>query len=147
MESTLHDEEYLLIDKLTYRFREPVRGEIIVFKYPNDDREYFIKRIIALPHETVDITSGVVTVTTAPASGTPETLTLSEQYLDEDTVTGGEKHITLGEDEYFVMGDNRPNSFDSRNWGPLAEDEITGLVRARLFPFSKINRFSAPQYE
>jgi signal peptidase I len=142
METTFQNGDYLLIDEVTYYFREPQRGEVVVFKYPGDEKEYFIKRIIGLPGEILTIADNKITIT-APG-GDP--VTLDEPYLSNATRTFGEKTVTLGPKEYFVMGDNRSNSFDSRNWGPLAEGEIIGLARLRLFPFSEIGAIRAPQY-
>jgi signal peptidase I len=143
MEPTFHNGNYLLIDELTYRFREPQRGEVIIFRYPGDEKEFFIKRIIGLPHETLTIADNQITITTT--SG--ETINLAESYLTESTRTFGEKTVTIEEGEYFVMGDNRSNSFDSRNWGPLKEKEIVGIARLRLFPFSQISALRAPTYQ
>jgi signal peptidase I len=145
MEQTFHNGNYLLIDELTYRFREPTRGEVIVFKYVSEngeDKEYFIKRIIGLPGETLTIADNQITITTP----TGETKTLDENYLGSTTRTFGEKTITLGADELFVMGDNRTNSYDSRNWGPLKREHIVGIARLRLFPFSQLGAISTPQY-
>ena len=142
MESTFQNGNYLLIDEITYRFREPARGEVIIFKYPRDPKEYFIKRIIGLPGESLTIADNQITITKPGA----EPLTLSEGYLSQATKTFGEKTVTLGSDEYFVMGDNRSNSFDSRNWGPLNKQAIVGVARLRLFPFSELGSITAPAY-
>ena len=142
METTFKNGDYLLIDELTYRFREPERGEVIVFRYPGDEHSFFIKRIIGLPGETVRIQNNTIKVT--PATGDP--IIISEPYLSEQTKTLGDKNVTLGEGEYFVMGDNRGNSFDSRNWGPLTESHIVGLARVRVFPLNQLNLFQAPVY-
>ena len=142
METTFQNGNYLLIDELTYYFRSPDRGEVVVFKYPGDPSEYFIKRIIGLPGETLTIGGNQITIT--PLSG--EVVTLDEPYLADTTRTFGEKTVTLGPDEYFVMGDNRSNSFDSRNWGPLNKKSIIGIARLRLFPISGLGVVHAPQY-
>lgn len=133
MEKTFHNGNYLLIDEVTYRFREPQRGEVIVFHYPRNPKEYFIKRIIGLPHEKLTIANDTITITSA--SGTEQTLT--EPYVAGTTRTFGTTEVTLGENEYFVMGDNRGDSYDSRNWGPVQEDNIVGVARLRLFPFGE----------
>lgn len=143
MEQTFQNGNYLLIDEVTYRFREPQRGEVIVFRYPGDPHEYFIKRIIGLPGETLTIAENQITIT-PPAA---EPFTINEPYLAQSTKTFGEKTITLAADEYFVMGDNRANSFDSRNWGPLKKSAIVGVARLRLFPFNEVGSLSAPQYQ
>jgi len=142
MEPNFHNGNYLLVDEITYRFREPIRGEVIVFKYPGEQREYFIKRIIGLPGETLTLAESQITITSPEGT----TTTLNERYLSNATRTFGEKVVTLGPDEYFVMGDNRGNSFDSRSWGPLEGSLIVGTARLRLFPFSQAGALSAPQY-
>lgn len=140
MEPTFNDGNYLLIDELSYNFRAPERGEVVVFKYPNDPSSYFIKRIIGLPNETVTIRGGKVSV--KDARGTE---VLSEPYvLQGDTASNAER--VLGGAEYFVMGDNRNFSFDSRNWGPVPATNIVGVVRFRLWPLNEAMAFSAPHY-
>jgi signal peptidase I len=143
MEPTFQNGNYLLIDELTYRFREPERGEVIIFRYPGDEKEFFIKRVIGLPHETLTIADNQITITTV--SG--EVITLAEPYLTESTRTFGEKTVVIEDGEYFVMGDNRSNSFDSRSWGTLKKKEIVGVARLRLFPFSQIGALHAPEYK
>jgi signal peptidase I len=141
MEPSFYNGNYLLIDELTYRFREPERGEVIVFRYPGDNKSYYIKRIIALPGEHVSIEGGTVTVTTREG----KTEELSEPYLGDRTTNGAFDH-TLLEGEYFVMGDNRNFSFDSRSWDkPLTRGNIVGLVKLKLWP--SIEVLAAPKYE
>ncbi len=140
MEPTFSDGNYLLVDELSYDFRAPERGEVVVFKYPGDPSSYFIKRIIGLPGETVNIRNGNVSVTNAQG-----TEMLNESYtLKNDTTTNMER--TLGKGEYFVMGDNRNFSFDSRSWGPVPTKDIVGVVRFRLWPLQSAKAFSAPHY-
>jgi len=135
MENTFHNNEYLIVDQLSYHFADPKRGEVIVFRYPNDHTKYFIKRIIGLPGETVEIKGDQVTIVN---DENPNGLTLSEPYIN--TMSGNSKlTVTLGDDEYFVMGDNRDHSSDSRAWGSLRKDEIIGRAWLRLFPASKIS--------
>ena len=141
MDPTIKDKEYLIIDEVSYRFREPARGEVVVFKAPPEPTKYYIKRIIGLPGETVDIRSGVVTIFNTEH---PEGLDLDEQYIthtEKDTY-----HGVIPPGNYFVMGDNRGNSFDSRSWGPLHEKEITGIARLRVFPFSQFGIIDSATY-
>lgn len=144
MEPNYKNGEYLLIDELTYRFRQPQRGEVIVFRYPGDEKSYFIKRIIGLPGEKITISDDTITIVD-PAHPS-STMVLDETYLPGPTRTFSEKSVTSGPDEYFVMGDNRGNSFDSRSWGPLKADHIKGIVRLRVFPFSRFGSMTAPTY-
>jgi signal peptidase I len=141
MEPTFNNGNYLLVDELTYDFRSPERGEVIVFKYPNDPNTYFIKRVIGLPGETVSIKNNQIDVT-----GKDGTQILHESYIVQKTDMADSVR-TLGNDEYFVMGDNRNFSFDSRNWGPLPKGDIVGVVRFRLWPFNEAMAFSAPSYQ
>ena len=143
MSPTFEDGNYLLIDELTYRFREPSRGEVIVFRPPTGQRDFFIKRIVGLPGEKITIRSGSVTIT-PPLGDTPFVLT--ESYLSPDVKTTGEANVTLADNEYFVMGDNRANSFDSRHWGPLGRPNMVGLVRLKIFPFGDFGIFNTPAY-
>jgi len=143
MVPNFHNGDYLLVDELTYRFREPIRGEVAVFHYPNNETTYFIKRIIGLPGDRIVVKEGVVYVYNKE---NPDGFRLDEKYLPSSTKTVGSDDVTLGEGEYFVLGDNRQYSFDSRNWGVLKKDEIVGVARLRLWPISSAQAFSAPQY-
>lgn len=133
MKSTYEDGQYLIIDRLTYHFNEPQRGDVIVFRYPDNPKKFFIKRIIGLPNETVTIEGEEVRITTKSGD---------EEVLDEPYVRFPKESVLtedLGPNEYFVMGDNRRDSYDSRSWGPLEEDEIIGRAFLRLLPISKID--------
>jgi signal peptidase I len=143
MEPNFSNGHYLLIDELSYRFREPKRGEVVVFRYPGDERVYYIKRVIGLPGERVIVKDGRVFVYNPEY---PNGFELKENYLASDVATSGNVDTALGDGEYFVMGDNRYFSFDSRNWGTLTRDEIIGVARLRLFPFTQISAFEAPTY-
>lgn len=129
MEPTFDNGEYLIVDELTYRFDEPKRGDVIVFKYPKDPSQYFIKRVIGLPGETVTISGSSVSVMKADNI----TVALEEPYVINEG-NGGDLTVHLGEAEYFVMGDNRPESSDSRVWGVLPEENIIGRALVRLLP-------------
>ena len=132
MHPTFENLDYLIIDEIIYRFRAPERGDVVVFHYPGDPSIFYIKRVIGLPGETVAINRGVVTVTTALG----EKVALAEPYIVNEDATYT-KNISLNPKEYFVMGDNRPNSSDSRVWGPLPEKNIIGRVDLRLLPLGK----------
>lgn len=136
--------DYLLIDELTYRFRSPERGEVVVFRYPNDETTYFVKRIIGLPGERIEIKGNKITIFN---SGNPQGFVLKEIYLPKSVVTSGDEMVQLKDNEYLMLGDNRPYSFDSRSWGPLSSGDIVGIVRIRLWPLSALQiSLAAPQY-
>lgn len=136
MEPTFYNGQYLIVDELSYRFNEPARGDVVIFRYPRNDKEFFIKRIIGLPHETVTITDGVVSVERPDGSS----VTLDETYVVNHG-NGGDASHTLGADEFFVMGDNRPESSDSRVWGVLPRGNIIGKAFARLLPIDQVGLF------
>ncbi|MBI4122622.1 MAG: signal peptidase I [Parcubacteria group bacterium] len=135
MEPSYFDREYLIIDEISYRFNEPSRGEVVVFKYPGDERQFFIKRVIGLPGERVVVGSGAVTVYN---ESFPDGVTLEEPYLAQGTETAGSIDVTLGADEYFVLGDNRDASLDSRRFGPLPRREIVGRTWLRGWPPDRV---------
>jgi len=135
MVPTFANGEYLIVDELTYRFvHSPERGDVVIFKYPYDRSKYFIKRIIGLPGETIALRSDQVSVKTASS-----TTILQEPYIS--VATNDELTVTLKNNQYFVMGDNRSESSDSRIWGPLDKKFIAGRAFVRLLPFSKISLF------
>jgi signal peptidase I len=134
MKPTFEPDEYLVVDELSYRFDEPQRGDIVIFKYPMDPSTFFIKRIVGLPGETIEIRNGEVY-----AHGTNEPA-LPEPYRSTDD-RGKEELIKLQDDEYYVLGDNRAASSDSRVWGPLNERYIIGRAFARLLPLSNFDIF------
>lgn len=125
MEPNFESGDYLLVDEVTYRLREPDRGEVIVFRNPSNENEFYIKRVIGLPGESVVIEDGRVLI---------DGEQIKESYLPKGQNLKGEYVFKLGIDEYFVMGDNRSQSFDSRSWGPLDNDLIIGVVRLRFWP-------------
>lgn len=134
MEPNFSDREYLVIDELSYFFRPPQRGEVVVFRYPLNPREYFIKRIIGLPGETVEVDAGTVRIF---SSDHPGGFRLEEPYLPPDLPFRGNVRFTLDPDEYVVLGDNRGSSSDSRNWGALERRFITGRAVFRAWPISR----------
>ena len=136
MDPTFGDGQYLIVDEISYYSGDPERGEVIIFKYPNDPSKYFIKRVVGLPGETVSIQNGRVTIRT---KNLPAGFSLDESYVAN--ASGESAVFSLGEDEYFVMGDNRRNSFDSRAWGVLPRKNIIGRAFARLLPVDQIGVF------
>lgn len=136
MEPTFENKEYLVVDEVSYYFREPKRGEVIVFRYPRDPSQFFIKRIIGLPGEKVEIYSGRVKIVNPEFS---DGFTLDEPYLDPPNhFTTPDTKITLGSSQYFVLGDNRDFSSDSRIWGTLERKFITGRVFFRAWPVTRL---------
>lgn len=142
MEPNFHNGDYLIVDEITYRFREPQRGEVIVFRYPKNPSQRYIKRIVGLPGETVEIKDSQVVVVDEDGK---EVLNEST-YLPPDTLTSGNIRVSLSKDEYFVLGDNREYSSDSRRWGVLPRKHIVGRVYLRAWPFAALAQFEAPNY-
>lgn len=135
MEPSLEDGEYLIIDEISYRFNSPERGDVIVFHYPKDTSQYYIKRVIALPEETVKIEKGKVLIFNQE---NPKGFALDESYLSEENkFTTGDLELRLDENDYFVLGDNRQASSDSRRWGPVASHYIVGRAWLRAWPFNR----------
>lgn len=135
MEDTFHSGEYLIVDQLSYHLGDPQAGDVIIFRYPLDPSTFFIKRIIGMPGDTVTIENGTVTINN---EAYPEGYTLNEPYIDSMS-SAGTQTTTLGENEYFVMGDNRDRSSDSRVWGVLPGENIIGRAYLRLFPFDEVD--------
>lgn len=132
MEPNFHNGDYLIVDEISYRFQEPQRGEVVVFRYPNDLSQRYIKRVVGLPGETVDIQNGKIII--SGPSAAPQMFTLDEdRYLGRGNTEGSLK-VKLGGNEYFVLGDNRMFSSDSRIWGSLPRKDIVGRVFLRVFP-------------
>ena len=135
MEPNFLNGEFLLTDKISYRFNEPKRGDVIVFRAPPDYKDEFIKRIIGLPGETVIVKNGHVYINNTK---------LSEPYLPENTYTPAGTYATednpviVEEGKYFVMGDNRKHSLDSRSFGPIRKEKITGKAWFVYWPPSKV---------
>ncbi|HAH04303.1 TPA: signal peptidase I [Candidatus Komeilibacteria bacterium] len=138
MEPTFESNEYLIVDELSYRFTEPTRGDVVVFRYQKDPRQFFIKRVVGLPGDKIEINDGTVYV-----NGNR----LAEGYLDKMRLADSSlPEVTLTEDQYFLMGDNRANSLDSRIFGPVDRSYIVGKVWFRTWPFDRFSFFTAPQY-
>lgn len=141
MEPSFSSGDYLIVDEISYRFKAPLRGEIIIFESPTYPFKSFIKRVIGLPGETVEIREGKIIISNAQGV----------QILDESEYlsfvnTSGSIRVSLGQEEYFVLGDNRSNSFDSRRWGTLPAENIIGKVFLRLWPFDLSAKIAPPDY-
>ena len=138
MDPAFETGEYLIVDQVSYKFDEPERKAVIIFKYPRDPSKYFIKRIIGLPGETVEIHGTTVTIKN---SEYPDGFNLEEKYIAPKNKKQENIVATLKSGEYFVMGDNRLGSSDSRMWGPISEDSIIGRPFVRLLPLSRFDVF------
>lgn len=143
MEPNFHNNEYIVVEKISYHLHAPRRGDVIVLQYPGNLTEDYIKRIIGLPGETLKITNGHVYV---------DGNEISESYLQSGqltTISGnpqGDFQVTLGPTQYFVMGDNRDHSSDSRDWGLLDRSLIVGRAAIVLYPTSDLHAIAAPKY-
>ncbi|MCK9497715.1 MAG: signal peptidase I [Candidatus Colwellbacteria bacterium] len=127
MEPNFQTGNYLVVDIISYKFGNPERGDVVVFRYPGNRSLYYIKRVIGLPGERVTLMSGNIFINGE---------VLKENYIPSyvETDAFDETDFLLGEEEYFVMGDNRSSSFDSRSWGPLGKNDIVGVVKMRVWP-------------
>ncbi len=143
MEPNFPNGEYLLTDKVTYRFNEPQRGDVIVFEAPAQKSEEFIKRIIALPYENISIKENSIYINNK---------ILKEEYISDDLNTsagnflneGGEMQVPA--DKYFVLGDNRPFSSDSRAWGFVSKESITGRAWLIYWPLQSMGIIEKANY-
>lgn len=129
MVPNFHHGEYLIIDEFSYHFRKPERGEVVVFRYPRQPSQFFIKRVIGLPGDNVEIKDGSIWI-----NGNA----FDETYLPQSLATAPDATTILGVDEYFVLGDNREASSDSRAWGGLQGHFIVGKTLLRLWPLNRI---------
>lgn len=142
MEPTFLDHDYLLIDEISYRWREPHRGEVIVFRYPRDPKQYYIKRVVGLPGDRVVVRDGEVWL----GENGAELKLYKEPYLGEWVRTQGQTpsylDVVLKPQQYYVMGDNRSASMDSRSFGPIEKREIIGRIWIRGWPFDRWTIFN-----
>ena len=141
MEPNLSDGQYILTDKISYRFEKPRRGDIIVFKAPVDPNFDYIKRIIGLPGESIQIKGGKIIIKNTTH---PKGFVLEEPYKINGSDQPGalledNKEFKISEDSYFVLGDNRNQSFDSREWGELSRKNIIGKTWLRYWPISRFS--------
>ncbi|MEK7574111.1 MAG: signal peptidase I [Patescibacteria group bacterium] len=141
MEPNFSSGDYLLVDEISYRFREPQRGEVVVFEPPLGG-SFFIKRIIGLPDEKIVIQNGEIIIFDRQGNK----MALKEDYLPANIKTFGDLEVTLKSDQYFVLGDNRNFSFDSRSWGALSGEKIVGFARVRIWPITAAMAFGTPAY-
>ena len=142
MEPNFESGDYLIINEVSYQFKDPQRGEVIVFKYPGNPSQRYIKRIIGLPEEIVEIKDGKITI-----SKNRQSLILDEsKYLPQFFETSGNLRIALKKNEYFVLGDNRTVSSDSRRWGSLPRENIIGRVFLRAWPVATLAKIETPAY-
>ncbi|MAZ40796.1 signal peptidase I [bacterium] len=132
MVPTFENGDYLIVDELSYHLREPVRGEVVVFRFPQNPSKFFIKRIVGLPGETLEIKNNSVFITRNDVR-----VELNENFLEPYSTR--DRIITLDEGEYFVMGDNREQSSDSRTWGPVTKDLLIGRAFFRFLPITQID--------
>ena len=145
MEPNFHEKEYLIIDEVSYRVSEPHRGDIIVLRTYTDNREFFLKRIIGLPGERIQIVNNRVRLYNAAH---PDGFYLGEaDYLQPSVITSGDNDVTLGPDEYYVLGDNRTASLDSRRIGPVQRKDIVGRVLLRGWPIGRISYLVKDYYQ
>lgn len=146
-----HNNDYLIVDRISYKIGAPKRGDVIVLLYPKDTSQFFIKRIIGLPGETVCFRQGHVAISPVPITSAEcqagEGTVLNEAYLPDQTETlAANTVVTLGSGEYFVLGDNRTASSDSRVWGILPANDIVGRVWLKVYPFSDFGFIKTPSY-
>ncbi len=143
MEPNFEDGDYILVNEIGYRFSTPERGDVVIFRYPLDPSQFFIKRIIGLPGETVEIKDDTVTIYNKDK---PEGFVLDEGYLAPEQKTLGNSTIKIDDNEYFVLGDNRLQSSDSRRWGPVNKSLITGKAFLRPWPLTKTVKIPSVYY-
>jgi signal peptidase I len=141
MESNFYNNDYLIIEKITYYFRQPLRGEVIIFQSPINSKDHLIKRVIGLPGEKIAIEKGQIIIYNHQF---PQGIILKEEYLTPGTGTPGQTTIELKEDEYYVLGDNRNMSLDSRSFGTIKEKNITGRAWFRGLPTRNAGLIKTP---
>jgi signal peptidase I len=134
MVPTFENGDYLIVDKISYIVGTPKRDDVVVFRYPGDPKKFFIKRVIGLPGETVDVKGNEVTITNETHK---DGLVLNQSFIKN--FGGIDAHMVLKSDEYFVMGDNRGASSDSRYWGAVNKSLLSGRVLLRLLPINKVD--------
>ena len=144
MEPNFYDGDYLIVNEISYRFNDPERGDVIIFHYPNDPRQFFIKRIVGLPGEKIEIKNNKITIYNKER---PDGFTIDEVYIPEGIIISKSYSQELKNDEYYVLGDNRIASSDSRVWGVLEKHHIVGKAWIRAWPFGAFSVFEGVEYE
>ena len=143
MEPNFHNGEYILTNKILYKFRNPIRGDVVIFKSPMNKEIDYIKRVIGLPGDTVSLHDNSLWVNGEK---------VEEPYLAQGTTIFGGSYLAEGASivvppgTYFVCGDNRPHSSDSREFGPIAKEDFIGVAVFRYFPFSQLGSVVRPTY-
>jgi len=143
MEPNFHSGDYLIVDEISYRFGEPERGEVIVFESPQNPSQRYIKRIIGLPGETITIKGSEITV----SKDNKRQILDEGSYMPEISKVSDDFEVALSDSEYFVMGDNRSYSYDSRQWGSLSRKLIIGKVFIKAWPPTSLARVATPVYQ
>ncbi len=144
MEPNFYDKDYLIVSKITYRLNNPERGQVVIFHPPQNDKTFLIKRVIGLPGEKIFIEKGHIYITGSEFFKGEE---LNEKdYLAPGLTTPGKIEIQLEDDEYYVLGDNRSMSLDSRSFGAVKENRIVGRVSLRGWPFDRFGLIEAPMF-
>ena len=143
MEPNFHDGDYIIVNEIGYRFDDPKRGDIVIFHYPNDPSQFFIKRIIGLPGEKIEIKNNEITVYNKEHS---DGFTIDESYIPRSAIILKDYSQELKNDEYYVLGDNRMASSDSRVWGVLERHYIVGKAWIRAWPFNNFSIFKGMEY-
>lgn len=138
---TFHDKDYLIVDEISYHLGKPERYDVVIFRYPNDPKKFFIKRVIGLPNETVEVNKDKVIIKN---SEHPEGFEIEQPYVENNSSDSSKTE--LGEKEYFVMGDNRSASSDSRYWGAVPEKLMVGRAMVRLWPLGDMDMWPG-EYE
>ncbi len=144
MEPNFYENEYLIVDELSYRLREPERGEVVVFRFPKTEKRFLIKRVIGLPGERVVIENNRIKIFNKDY---PQGFSLDEGSYLSQTVPTGSIEATVGAEEYFVLGDNRIVSYDSERFGPIDRNQLVGRAVFRGFPLDRISLITIPDYE
>jgi signal peptidase I len=145
MDPTFHNGEYILTNKVEYKFTDPKRGDIVIFKSPKNKQVDYIKRVIGLPGEKIKLVNSIFYINTKKLDESSylssDVKTFGGSYLSEDT------EIIVPEGKYFVCGDNRMHSSDSREFGPIAKEDFIGKALFRYFPFTRTGVISNPAYQ